>query len=377
VPILQTIALLPVITGLEPLFVTLAQRELNFRKAIQLQVSASLSGLVVGVVLAYLRPDAWCLVISNLTVALVTSLGAYAMSRRDHLGFSWNLRPLKHLWQYSAWIMLSTTLSYAFAKGGDWVVGRMLDVRSLAVYQMAYLLCTTITYELGGVFSKLTLPLFSRMQTDTLRLKRVFTKIFGLIALLTFGVVALLVSCSDDLVMLLLGGDWVDLLPLVPWLAVWGVCGMFAGPQSALFNAVGKPRLWTKTISYMTLMLLVGLAPMTSMYGALGVAILLGGIGVIRQLYRYHMISRELSISYFEVFRQVVLPMTGALASIMVAQQLRGNLPGDANWQGLSISVVAVVSIYGLSILLMGRWLEVSPKDVFGQLLARKSPSKN
>jgi lipopolysaccharide exporter len=73
--ILRVMALLPVIKGFGPFFETLARKELTFVPVAALQTGASLISLGVGLVMAYLRPDAWALVLAVLSGALVTTLG--------------------------------------------------------------------------------------------------------------------------------------------------------------------------------------------------------------------------------------------------------------------------------------------------------------
>ena len=292
--ILRVMALLPVIKGFEPLFETLARKELRFGPVVALQTGASLVSLGVGLVTAYLRPDAWALVLAGLSGTLVTTLGAHLCSERRSLGVSFDWRPLKDLRHFGFWIFINGLAAYLFLRGGEWVIGRTLDVGSLALYQMAFLISTTVTMEIGGVVAQLAFPVFSHLQSERDRLEAVFRQSFGMISVITLAMAGLVCVCSPDFYPLVLGNRWLAALPLVPWLAVWGVCSLFAGFMGGLFQALGRLRLWVQTVLVMTVLFAIGVIPLTTWQGARGVAILMAGVGVLMQGVRYLLIGRLL-----------------------------------------------------------------------------------
>ena len=260
--ILRVMALLPVIRGFEPLFETLARKELRFAPVVALQTGASLVSLGVGLVMAYLRPDAWALVLAGLSGTLVTTLGAHFFSERRSLGVSFDWRPLKDLRRYGFLIFINGFLAYLFLRGGDWAIGRLLDVKALALYQMAFLICTTATTEIGGVVSQLAFPVFSHLQQDRDRLEKAFRQSFGMISVITLAMACLVCVCAPDFFPLVLGNQWLAALPLVPWLTIWGVCSLSAGFLGGLFQALGRLTLWVQTVFGMTVLCGAGVIPL-------------------------------------------------------------------------------------------------------------------
>ena len=100
--ILRTVAIIPVIRGLEPLFVTLAQKELRFAPIVILQILASIVGLAIGLIAACIRPDAWALVFSSLSVAIVMTVGAHLLQTTETwdcllIGGPWMISPFRIL----------------------------------------------------------------------------------------------------------------------------------------------------------------------------------------------------------------------------------------------------------------------------------------
>jgi O-antigen/teichoic acid export membrane protein len=366
--LLRVMALLPVIKGFEPLFETLARKELRFAPVVALQTGASLVSLGVGLVMAYLRPDAWALVLAGLSGTLVATLGAHFFSERRSLGVSFDWRPLKDLRRYGFLIFINGLLAYLFVRGGDWAIGRLLDVKALALYQMAFLICTTATTEIGGVVSQLAFPVFSHLQQDRDRLEKAFRQSFGMISVITLAMAGLVCVCAPDFFSLVLGNQWLAALPLVPWLAIWGVCSLFAGFLGGFFQALGRLKLWVQTVLGMTVLFGAGVIPLTSWQGARGVAILMAGIGVLMQLVRYGLIGRLLSQPWSTVFRQVLVPTLACLTSVWLVVGIRDSLPPISPTAGLIYSAVGLVGFYALFLQWGQRWMDPTPRELFRKL---------
>ena len=128
-------ALLPAIKGFEPLFETLARKELRFAPVVALQDRGVADqpgrGPDDGL---FWSKKTWALVLAGLSGTLVTTLGAHLFSEHRSLGVSFDWRPLKDLRRFGFWIFINGLAAYFFLRGGEWVIGLRLDVGSLALY---------------------------------------------------------------------------------------------------------------------------------------------------------------------------------------------------------------------------------------------------
>jgi len=368
--ILRTVAIIPVIRGLEPLFVTLAQKELKFAPIVILQILASIVGLAIGLIAAYIRPDAWALVLSSLSVAVVMTAGAHLFSDRHDLGLSFNWRSLDDIRSFGFWIFVNSIVSYIFMRGGDWMIGRLLDVKALALYQMAFLICSVTTTEIGGVVSQLSFPVFSHLQHYRVRFQAAFRQTFGIVSIVTLAMAGLVCACSPDFYRLVLGEKWLAALPLVIPLTIWGVCSMFAGIFAGVFQALGRPKLWTQTVFFMVSLLAAGIYPMTHWLGAVGVAILMAIIGVLMQLVRYKILGRLLGLPFTNVLRHVVAPTVACIVSVVITTRIRSLIPMANHLTGLIVSALSLLSTYALCLGLCSRWMEPSPRELVLRITA-------
>lgn len=362
--ILRVLSLVPVIQGVEPLFETLSRKDLRFGTVASVQIASGIVGLLVAITAAWARPTAWALVYSAIARVTASTVCYYSVSERSLWRFSLNWGRLRELHPFGFWIFVTGVLSYLFVKGGDWAIGCVLSTQELALYQMAFLICTTLTSELAAVLNTMLFPLFSKVQPDPGKLADAFGFSFGAVAVATFFMGALICACSEDLFTIVLGPAWSPALSLVPWLTAWGVCSALGSVLGSFMQALGRPKTWAITIFWMSGLLGVGVYPATVRFGVEGVAALLAGIGVIMQLIRYRIVTRMLGWSFGAIARRVLVPTVAGLVGVLFASWGVGLITNAGTWQSLVLKGLGTAGIYGLFVWTAGARLQPSVVDL-------------
>ena len=242
-PVLKIMAILPFIRGLEPLSLTRAQRELRFGPLVITMLISSVLSLIVGVSIAMISQSAWALVWCSLASALIMTVGATYIATEHERHFSFKFKLLGPIRIFSKWVFLNATLAYTFMKGGEWIIGRYLNVESLAIYQMAFLISTALMTELTVITSQVIFPSFCIVQKDLNRLRDGFCKALGVISVMVFLVGTVLYCSVDTLVFLVLGAQWNGVVQLIPWLTIWGVSSVLSSVFSSLFFRNWKAKI--------------------------------------------------------------------------------------------------------------------------------------
>lgn len=368
IPVMRAAALVPLIQGLEPLFDTIARKELAFPRLVTLQVTASSLSLLVGLVSAYFRPDVWALVNANVVRALAMTIGAHVLTRPEQWRFTFDLRPLKDLHKFGFWVFVNYVLAFAFLKGGDWVVGRVLDLESLAIYQMAMVVTTTATGEIGGVLSQLSFPLFSKLKSEPQRFWMAFRNSLGVLTLVGCFMGAVMCACSPDFIPLILGAKWMPCLPLVPWSMVWALCSMLAGILNGMIFALGRPRTLASIFIGSLLVLGGAVVPAARHFGTVGVAGLLALAGAGMQAARYIVVARLLSVSPLRLVELLYLPCAALIISVLLTRQLRAALPALSHLTGMALCAVSATASFGLVLAVGSRWLHPGLPEIKSRL---------
>ena len=368
--VLRALALLPLITGLEPLFATLMSKTLQFGRIVRLQVASGTVGLIISVGMAWHHPTVWALVVGTLAAALVNTVGAHFLCREGR-AFSLRWGVLRDLHSFGFWIFVGGVVAYGFVKGGEWVIGRALDAKTLAIYQIAYWYSVMLTGEVGGIINQVIFPVFSKLQDDVPRLQSAFRKSFGMLAMGVMGAGALGCTLAPDYRQLVLGPKWAgaepQFLAMVPWLTLWGVCSALAGAQSGVFQALGKPKWWALTVFAMLVVFAAGVWPAIRVYGPVGVAALLGGTAAIMQLVRYLIMARLLRMRARDVLMHVAIPLAAAVVAVALSAVIRHDLRCGALARA-AVGAACCLSTYAGVLVLMGRWMELGTLDFLRRL---------
>ena len=153
------------------------------------------------------------------------------------------------------------------------VVGKVLGVYPLGLYQQAYRISSLPVSEMGEIFSKVTFPYYSKYKKDLKNLRSVFLKTFlGTFALvIPFGILIFLFPYQT--VNILLGKNWLDTVGVLQILAIFGILKALTNSVFPLFLGIGKQN-W---ITWITLVGILGLGltifPLTNKFGIRGTAV--------------------------------------------------------------------------------------------------------
>jgi len=176
------------------------------------------------------------------------------------------------------WVTGAGIFNYFFLHGDDIVVGRLLGQTSLGLYQVAYRISILPITEVADIFGRVAFPAYVKHGEDKERLKKSFFKIvLGIAAIvIPFGIV--LFIFTKEIVLIVLGSKWLEVVPVLKILIVYGVVKAIIHPAYAFFLAFKKQQY----VTFVTFAGIVGLFgsifPLVAKYGinGAGMAALVG-----------------------------------------------------------------------------------------------------
>ena len=252
--------------------VALAQREFLFRDLAIREISSSLLGGVVGVIMAFLGYGVWSLVAQSLISNVVGSvLIWYLMSWRPRLDeFSWDR--LKEMWGYGSKIFFYQIFKYFVQNTDKLLIGYILGPVSLGVYTFVYKLIivpfTGIRSAIGGYL----FPKFSSLQESRDKVKAsylFFTKAI-------FSILTPLVIISGVflpmIIPLIYGQKWTSAVPLFPAFTVIAIAQFLIAPVGELMKALDRPGWLLKWSVFFTILTTTSLL-LGSFWGIIGASV--------------------------------------------------------------------------------------------------------
>ncbi|MGP1309915.1 MAG: lipopolysaccharide biosynthesis protein, partial [Phycisphaerales bacterium] len=195
--------------GLAAQHVALLQRRMRFTAVASIELASFAVSIGVAIAVAYAFRTYWALVAMTATQAVCTALFAWIASgwlpglpRRDAevrsmLAFGGNLTGFN-------------ILNYFTRNADNVLVGAVLGAGPLGFYSRAYNLLMLPIRQVNTPLTAVALPALSRLQTDAPAYRRFFLRAVGLAAMFTAPIVLFAFTAADDIVLLVLGRQWVE-----------------------------------------------------------------------------------------------------------------------------------------------------------------------
>lgn len=269
--LLYVTALIPFIRGFINPAIIRFQKDLEFSKEFFFRFALIGIEFIVTCFLAYIFRSSISLIISMvISACFEVTLTFVLISPRPKLVFDWPKS--KEVINKGKWVTGFGIFNYFFTQGDDIAVAKLLGEIPLGIYQNAYKLSTLPMSEVNDIFYKVTFPVYSKLSENPDRLKRAVIKqvvstsaILGLVGLILF-------IYSREIVLIVLGPNWVAASGVVKILAFLGTIRGITFSFNSLFLALEKQRY----VTYITLSSLVGmlsvLIPLTEKFGVVGAA---------------------------------------------------------------------------------------------------------
>ncbi len=271
-PLLLLISLVPLLRGFINPSVVKFQKELQFNKEFWFRSSIFIFDSVVAVILVLFSRSPAGLIWGLLAGVLLEVILSFKFVKPTPR-FTFEPAKVKRIVGRGKWITFAGIFDYLTRQGDDAVVARVLGSRALGLYQMPYKISTLPLTEIGGVADKVTFPVYVRISKDRKRLKRAYLRTVVTISMLAIPIGLVLFLFPKEIVLLILGSNWLEAVPVLRVLAVFGVVRAISGSGAAVFMGLGRQEFVTNIALVRFIGLAISIIPLTLKFGIVGAAI--------------------------------------------------------------------------------------------------------
>jgi lipopolysaccharide exporter len=213
-------AIVPIIKGaINPAIISW-RKNLQFGAESMVTFTLMVFEAALGIGLAWLFHSVWVLLAAMIGSAILEVI------------LSWWLLPMRPKWQYfpsraqeifahSKWLNGTSVLGYLHENLDNIIIGKLASVTHLGFYQNSYALGHKLNYELAQSVHHSTFPILTQLSNHQARLRRAFWQ-SRIVALLGISVTSLPLLIFPELAVVLLGEQWLDVVPLVRPLVLAG-----------------------------------------------------------------------------------------------------------------------------------------------------------
>ena len=236
-------AFVPLIRGfINPAIVSLHKDMLFFRDSLY-RLSLVIVDMICAIAFAFVLKSSMAFILGMVSAAVfevaITFIFLKARPR-----FAYIPSRAKEIYQNAKSLNLAMALGYAVQNVDNLIVGKVVNTTSLGLYAQGYSLSHKFNLELSKSVQHATLPVYVRILKDKPRLRKAFWKS-------TLGSIGLFILASAPLIffpklfvdIILGGGKWIGVIPILPYLAIAGIIQSFVLLGQNLFTSV-KSYFW-------------------------------------------------------------------------------------------------------------------------------------
>jgi O-antigen/teichoic acid export membrane protein len=193
------------------------------------------------------------------------------------------------------------------------VVGKLLGVTALGFYVMAYKLSNIPATGITHVFSQVAFPTYSKLQDDPKGLRNAYLKALKYIACISIPASGGLIVLAPEVVRFFLGERWMEIVPAMRILCIFGIIRALGGTTGPLFQGVGRPDIITKLNLGKLVIIGVLIVPLTGQFGILGTSLAVTIPMIMDQAVSWHICARIIRVKVRQIFSVVAPSFVGTL----------------------------------------------------------------
>ncbi|MEH6649465.1 MAG: MOP flippase family protein [Motiliproteus sp.] len=322
-----------------------AEKALNFRPLVVLEVGASLLGFAAAVITAVAGWGVYALIMGAIVTAFSSTVLAWLC-----LADGW--RPL---WRFQL-IEIRSYLGFGGSLVANNLVnevnrsidlllgGRMLGAVALGLYSLPRQLVFQIQGIVNPVVTRVGFPLIAQVQTDIIQVRSIYLKILNMTAAVNAPLYVGIAFFSPEVISIVLGNQWLAAVDLLSLLAIWGGLRSTGNPVGSLLLGMGRADL---SLKWNLAMLLI-VPPVLwggAQFGTLGLAWALLGFSVVMFVPGWYILVRPLcKVGLVEYTLVTLRPFLLAVVSVVPAYGVANQFDGAV--ARLIVGVLVAAPLY-------------------------------
>jgi O-antigen/teichoic acid export membrane protein len=369
--VVSILAFRTMLVGTQNVGVVNFRRHLQFHKQFQFMVFPSLFSFVATITSALMLRNYWALVIGIMTQYVSSVVLSYVM---EPFRPRFSLSKVAEIWSFSIWVLVRSIGVYLNGQIDKVAIGGFAGAAAMGRYDVGRDIATSPTQELVNPMVATLLPVMATVQGDPQKRRELYLSVLCWSAIICTSTSVGVALVSSDMADLLLGAQWHDVKPLMPWLALaFGVLGLSNSVYSA-FDTIGRPRVsaqlqWTR-LSFLSLCIFP-VAYLTGDLRWIAITRFLVTVAITPTL--FIALARALDVHPRDFLLTMWRPMTSGLAMAIVVLAINSAIQFTGALRlGIDVIAGAVSYVAALSLLWQFTGRPSGPEADIWQWLANR-----
>lgn len=218
-------------------------RNLMVKERSQIQIIAVVLSGLAGVTCAFNGMGYWGIAIQTVLYSSVTAVLAW-LRCPWRPRFSFKYTALKSMLPFSMKQMFTTLFTHINNNIFSMILGRFYTMRETGFYTQGSKWTTMGWSTIHGMINNVGQPVLRQASDDMERLRRVFLKLLRFTAFISFPAMFGLGITARELIVISITDKWVDCVPVMQILCLWGAFVPIVTLYTNLFNSLGRPGIY-------------------------------------------------------------------------------------------------------------------------------------
>lgn len=326
----------------------LLKRQMRFKRISFIRILATAISIVLGIVLAILDFDYWAVVAIPIsyTVASSALTWAYCDWRPS---FAFDISRITSLMRFGSGITGFELVNYLSRNLDNVLIGRQVGAVALGLYSKSYQLLMLPITQLRAPLNTVALPAMSTLQSQRHRYKEFYDRYVFLLAFFSMPMVVCLFVFAEELILTVLGSQWIEAAYIFQLLALAAFIQPVAGTRGVIMITMGQTRkyfVWGVVNAFFTVLgYFIGIN-----WGVTGVAISYIIVNYVLLVPSLYWGFKDTPADVYSFFKEAAYPFCFSVVSGVVCFLFK-NAVGHA-WSDLFVLSVGVVLGAGIYMLL-------------------------
>mgnify|MGYP001604934730 FL=1 len=258
VAVMQCLALRAVMGGMENIGIVDFRRDIRFDRFFLYNAIPKATSFFVTIGLAWYLRNYWALVAGMLTGQFTGVVLSYVMHPYRP---RFSLAKVSTILSFSTWTLIRSIGVYLNTQVDQIVIGGISGAASMGRYAVASDVATSPSREVNDPLVAVLYPVMAKLQGNLAELQTLYLRALAWSGIICTSASVGVALVAPEMVSLVLGSKWLDVVPLMGWLAISaGLLGLSSGAYT-LFDVLNKPRIGARMQWVRLIMLAAAIVP--------------------------------------------------------------------------------------------------------------------
>lgn len=257
--LLRVFALTFIITSFSSVQTALLTKRMLFKTQLFIAIPSLIVSGIVGITLALLNYGVWSLVFASLTQNLIGTIQLWIYSKwRPNLVF--DIEKFKSHFKFGYKLIITGVFDALFVNIYPIFIGKLFNVRQVGFYTQAEGLKQLPVSNISGALTKVTLPLFSRIQDENQKIRKAYDNLTQVVLFIIAPTLIFMSVVAEPLLHFLYSEKWIAAAPYLKILCFAGILPTINSYNINILNAKGKSNYILKIEAFNKLFLVIMIA---------------------------------------------------------------------------------------------------------------------